>query len=456
MEQYDAIIIGAGQGGSPLSHRLADLGWKVALIERELLGGTCINWGCTPTKTLIASAQAAYDARRASELGIHVGEVRVDFAEVMARQHRVVQQFREGQEARASSRPRLCLIRGEARFVGPHELEVNGERLHSSRIFIDTGVSARLPDIEGRDEVAILTSKTILGLNALPAHLLILGGSYIGLEFGQMFCRFGSEVTIVEHGARIISREDEEFSQALQQILEGEGIRFLTGTDAQAARQEPDGTLHLTVKANGGTEETLTGTHLLSAIGQTPNTAALNLEAAGVETDEHGYVLVNDRLETSVPGIWAIGDVKGGPAFTHISYNDHQIIYENLVNGGSATKKGRIVPYALFTDPQLGRVGLTERQAREEGYNVKVGSIPMSSVARAIERGDTRGLMKVVVDADTDKLLGASILSAEGGELVQALRVLMLADAPWTFLKGEIFIHPTLTEGFFALFDAVK
>lgn len=455
MEQYDAVIIGAGQGGSPLSHQLADLGWKVALIEREHLGGTCINWGCTPTKTLIASAQVAHEARRGAELGVHVGEVRVDFGEVMARQRRIVQEWRAGQEQRATSRPRLHLLRGEARFVGPHELEVNGERVTSERIFIDTGVRARLPELEGGDGVEMLTNKSILDLDELPRHLLILGGSYIGLEYGQMFRRFGSEVTVIEHNSRIVSREDEEISIALQQILEGEGIRFLTGTDGQAVRRASGGALHLTVKTEER-EETLVGTHLLAAIGQTPNTDVLNLDAAGVEMDPHGYVKVNDRLETNVPGIWAIGDVKGGPAFTHISYNDYQIIFENLVHDGDRSTKGRIVPYALFTDPQLGRVGMTEREAREKGHKVKVGSIPMAHVARASERGDTRGLMKVVVDAETERLLGAAILSSEGGELVQALRVLMLADKPWTLLKGEIFIHPTLTEGFFALFDAVK
>lgn len=455
MQSYDAIIIGSGQAGNPLAHKLADLGWQVALVEREYLGGTCINWGCTPTKTLIASAQVAREARRGAELGVHVDGVRVEFAAVMARKERIVQEWREGQQQHIAKRPTLTLYQGEARFVSPNEVEVADERLQSERIFINTGTRARIPTLKGDEGIEILTNKTILQLQALPAHLIILGGSYIGLEFGQMFRRFGSEVTVIEHNERIIPREDKEISLALQEILEGEGIRFMLGAEAKAVQQAADGTLTLTLTTPEG-EQAIKGSHLLAAAGRTPNTDSLNLPAAGVETLPYGYVKTNERLETNVPGIWALGDVKGGPAFTHISYDDHLIVYENLVNGGQATIRERLVPYALFTDPQLGRVGMGEQEARAAGYEIKVGSIPMSYVARAIERGDTRGLMKVVIDAKTDRLLGAAILGSEGGELIHTLLVLMRANAPWTLLKQAIYIHPTLSEGFFSLFDTVR
>lgn len=455
MQSYDAIIIGSGQAGNPLAHKLADLGWQVALVEREYLGGTCINWGCTPTKTLIASAQVAHEARRGAELGVQVDGVRVDFAAVMARKERIVQEWRAGQQQHVAKRPTLTLHQGEARFLGPHELEVVGERLHSERIFINTGTRARVPTLAGSEAVEILTNKSILQLQELPAHLIILGGSYIGLEFGQMFRRFGSEVTVIEHNARIIPREDKEIGLALQEILEGEGIRFILGAEAQAVKRAEDSTLNLTVTTAEGSQQ-VSGSHLLAAAGRIPNTDMLNLPAAGVEILPHGYIKTNERLETNVAGIWALGDVKGGPAFTHISYDDHFIVYENVVNGGHATSRDRLVPYALFTDPQLGRVGMGEQEARAAGHEIKVGSIPMSYVARAIERGDTRGLMKVVIDAKTDRLLGAAILGTEGGELIHSLLVLMRANAPWTLLKDAVYIHPTLSEGFFSLFDSVR
>jgi pyruvate/2-oxoglutarate dehydrogenase complex dihydrolipoamide dehydrogenase (E3) component len=347
------------------------------------------------------------------------------------------------------------VYRGTGRFVGPHTVAVNDVELTSEHIFINTGAHPRYLNLPGLEDVDVLTNRNIMGLEEVPEHLLVLGGSYIGLEFGQMFRRFGSRVTVIEYGEQIVPREDEDVARALQDALEAEGMTFHLGAGASSARRTASG-LALTVEFGDGQTDEVAGTHLLMAVGRMPNTGALNLEAAGVETDERGYVLVNERLETTAPGIWALGDVKGGPAFTHISYDDHLIVYENLINGASRTTGGRIVPYALFTDPELGRVGLTEKEAREAGYNLKVGSIPMSWVARAIERDETAGLMKIVIDADKDRVLGAAILGSVGGELVQTLKVLMMADAPWTLLEKAIYIHPTLTEGFFTLMDNVE
>lgn len=454
-ENYDAIIIGSGQGGNPLAHKLADRDWSVALIEREHLGGSCINYGCTPTKTMLASARAAHVARRGGDFGVQTGEVVVDLKQVVARKERMVRKWRMGQQKQVDKRPSLDLYRGEGRFVGPRTVAVNDVELRGEHIFINTGARARMLDLPGVEEVDILTNRSIMELQQVPGHLLVLGGGPIGLEFGQMFRRFGSQVTIVEHGDQIAPREDEDVAQSLQEALEGEGITFHLGAQATAVRRA-DGGPAITVEDGQGRVQEIAGTHLLLAVGRVPNTEALNLQAAGVETDEDGHVRVNERLETTAPGVWALGDVKGGPAFTHISYDDHLIVYDNLVHGASRTIEGRIVPYAIFTDPELGRVGLTEKEAREAGYRLKMGSIPMAWVARATERGERSGLMKIVVEAGTDRVLGAAILSIAGAELVQTLRVLMLAGAPWTLLQREIFIHPTLTEGFFALMDNVE
>ncbi|MFW6068950.1 MAG: mercuric reductase [Chloroflexota bacterium] len=452
---YDAIIIGSGQAGNPLAHKLADRGWTVALIEREHLGGSCINYGCTPTKTMLASARAAHVARRSGDFGVQMGDVTVDLKRVVERKNRIVEQWRSGQEKHAADRSSLDVYRGTGRFVDPHTVTVNDVELTSEHIFINTGARPRYLNLPGLEDVDVLTNRNIMDLQEVPEHLLVLGGSYIGLEFGQMFRRFGSRVTVIEYGDQIVPREDKDVAQALQEALEAEGMTFHLGARASSVRHTTEG-LALTVEHEDGYLNELSGTHLLLAVGRMPNTGALNLEAAGVETDERGYVKVNERLETTAPGIWALGDVKGGPAFTHISYDDHLVVYENLVNGASRSTEGRIVPYALFTDPELGRVGLTEKEAREAGYNLKVGSIPMAWVARAIERDETAGLMKIVIDADTDRVLGAAILGSEGGELVQTLKVLMMADAPWTLLEKAIYIHPTLTEGFFTLMDNVK
>ncbi|MBV8557074.1 MAG: mercuric reductase, partial [Planctomycetaceae bacterium] len=441
MPQYDAIVIGSGQAGNPLSQKLADRGWAVALIEREHLGGTCVNTGCTPTKTMIASAQVAHYARNADKWGVRAGEVRVDLSRVVARKDRVVEQWRSGQERKVQERKTLHLYRGHARFIGPHQVRVGEEVLESERIFIDTGTRPDIPFLEGLGGVDYLDNASIMRLTEVPDHLLVLGGGYVGLEFGQMFRRFGSRVTIVHRAQQLLPREDADVAGSLQHVLEGEGLRFVLGATTTRAEKQ-DGRVALTVEA-GGTTETVRGSHLLVATGRRPNTDDLGLEYAGVQTDRRRFIRVNSRLETSVPGVWALGDVKGGPAFTHISFNDYQIVYANLIEGKALTTDNRLVPYAVFTDPQLGRVGLTEKEARAAGRRLKVGTIPMAWVARAIERDETAGLMKLVVDADTDRILGAAILATEGGELVQILHAVMLAGAPYTLLKGAIYIHPT-------------
>jgi len=450
----DAIIIGSGQAGNPLSESLTDQGLKVALIEKAHLGGTCINTGCTPTKTMVASAQVAYYARNAARWGVHTGEVRVDLPKIIARKDAIVQSFRSGHERKVESRDNLHLYRGHARFLGPRQVAVGAEVLESERIFINTGTRTDVPRLAGLDQVNYLTNATLMEVRDLPEHLLVLGGGYIGLEFGQMFLRFGSRVTVVHRGSEILTREDSDVAGELLKALEAEGMQFVL--NARTTRvTKADGRIALSVEA-GNRSQTLTGSHLLIATGRRPNTDDLGLDKAGVQTDPRGYIQVNSRLETSVPGVWALGDVKGGPAFTHISYDDYQIVYGNLFEGKTLTTENRLVPYSVFTDPQLGRVGMTEKEARATGRKLKIGKIPMSWVARAIERDETAGLMKLVVDAETDRILGAAILAAEGGELIQILGAVMLAGAPYTLLKGAIYIHPTLAEGFFALMDDVK
>jgi len=452
--EYDAIVIGAGQSGPPLAHKLADLGQKVALIEREFLGGSCINYGCTPTKAMIASARIAHYARRGPEFGVHT-DVRVDLKEVVARKDALVKQWRDGQQGHVDSRDTLDLYRGHGRFTGPHEVEVNGEKLRSDRIFINTGTRPRVLDIPGLDEVEVLTNRNIMDLTEVPEHLIVLGGNYLGLEFGQMFTRFGSKVTVVEINDQITPREDEDVAKTLQAALEDEGMSFHFGASASKVARTADG-IEVTIEPKaGGAATVLKGTHLLMSIGQVPNSDDLGLDAAGIETDR-GWIKTNNRLETNVPGVWALGDINGGPAFTHVSYDDHLVIYDNLVEGKDRTIDGRLVPYALYTDPELGRVGMSEKQAREAGYTLKVGSIPMAWVARAIERSEIKGMMKIVINASDDRILGAAILGAEGGELIQTIMTLMLVDAPWTLFEKRMFIHPTLTEGFFSLMDSVK
>ncbi|MFZ0579713.1 MAG: mercuric reductase [Candidatus Acidiferrales bacterium] len=452
--KFDAIVIGSGQAGKPLSYALADLGWKVAFIERAELGGSCINTGCTPTKTMVASAQVARYARDAARWGVRASDVSVDLPAVVARQNKVVQNFRNSIQKRISDRPNIRLVHAHARFSGPHQVEAGGETFESEKIFIDTGTRPEIPKIAGIDSVPFLTNESIIELQELPNHLLVMGGGYIGLEFGQMFRRFGSRVTIIHRSERILRNEDPDITEILQKALEAEGIEFLLG--AKAARIENrSGEIALTLESKAGAK-TVSGSHLLVASGRIPNTDDLGIEKAGVETDARGYVKVNGRMETSVPGIWATGDVKGGPAFTHISYNDYQIVYANLIEGKNLTIENRYLPYALFTDPPLGRVGITEQVARASARKFKMGTYPMTSVARAIERDETAGLMKIIVDGENDQILGAAILASEGGETVQILGAMILAKAPYTVLKGAVYIHPTLAEGFFGLMESVK
>jgi pyruvate/2-oxoglutarate dehydrogenase complex dihydrolipoamide dehydrogenase (E3) component len=452
--KYDAIIIGSGQAGNPLWDSLTDQGWTVALVEKDHLGGTCINYGCTPTKTMVASAQIAHYARNAARWGVRAGAVSVDLPQIVARKDAIVEMFRGGKESQAAGRKNLHLYRGRARFVAPHRVTVEEQVLEGERIFINTGTRAVIPRIDGLDTVAYLTNVSILELKDVPEHLLVLGGGYIGLEFGQMFRRFGSRVTVVHKDGQILGREDADVAVELQKGLESEGMRFILNAHTTRVAGK-NGQIILSLDLPAGSQ-TLAGSHLLVAAGRRPNTDDLGLDKAGVATDPRGYVKVNGRLETNVPGVWALGDVKGGPAFTHISYDDYQIVYGNLLEGKDLTVEGRVVPYSVFTDPQLGRIGMTEREARRTGRKLKLGKIPMTWVARAIERDETAGLMKLVVDAETDRILGAAILATEGGELVHVLEALMLARAPYTVLKGSIYIHPTLAEGFFSLMDAVK
>ena len=452
--KFDAIVIGSGQAGKPLCYALADLGWKVAFIERAELGGTCINTGCTPTKTMVASAQVAYYARNAARWGVRVNEVGVDLPAVVARKNKVVQGFRDAIQRRIDAKPNITLVRAHGRFTGPHQVEASGQTFESEKIFIDTGTRPEIPKITGIDSVPFLTNASVMELLEVPKHLLVLGGGYIGLEFGQVFRRFGSRVTIIHKGERILPREDPDITQELQMALEAGGMEFALA--AATTRVENRGNeIALAYETKQGSK-TISGSHLLVATGRKPNTDDLGLDKAGVATDARGYIKVNGRMETSVPGVWATGDVKGGPAFTHISYNDYQIVYANLIEGKNLTIEHRYLPYALFTDPQLGRVGITEQEARASGRKFKIGTYPLASVARAIERDETRGLMKIIVDGETDRILGAAILASEGGELVQILGAMILAGAPYTVLKGAVYIHPTLAEGFFGLMESVK
>jgi len=452
--KYDAIIIGSGQAGNPLSYRLADIGWMVALVEEGRMGGTCINTGCTPTKTMVHRAQIAHYARDAARWGVRAGNVSADLPAIVAQKNKIVASFRGGVEKRVGLHPNIRFYEGRARFTNAHQVQVGESLLESDRIFIDTGGRPIIPEIPGLDPARVFNNETLMEQKEVPDHLVILGGGYIGLEFGQMFRRFGSKVTILHNQEQIVSREDPEIAAELQKILEGEGIEFRL--NAHATRVEhAAASVKVSLTSPGGLT-TISGSHLLAAVGRRPNTDDLGLDKAGVETDKSGFIRVNSRLETNVPGIWALGDVNGGPGFTHISYNDFQIVDANLTQGKNLGTENRIVPYCVFTDPQLGGVGMTEKEARAAGHKLKIGSIPMSRVARAMERDETSGMMKVIVNAANDRILGAAILGSEGGELVHVLYTLILGNLPYTVLKGAVFIHPTLAEGFFGLLDSVK
>ena len=456
---YDAIVVGTGQGGIPLARTLAGAGRKTALVEREHVGGTCINEGCTPTKTMIASAKAAYFDRRSADYGIRNGPVTVDMVRVRQRKREIVESFKSGNERRIEDTENLDLVRGEARFTGPKGLEVRligGETidLGAENIFINVGARAGSVRLEGLDGIPALDSTSIMELGEVPEHLLILGGGYVGLEFAQMFRRFVSEVTVVQRGPQLLSREDTDVAEAVAGILREDGIEVLLETHSRSVEQSEAGGILLTVETPDG-ERTLSASHLLVAAGRPPNTDKLNLESAGVETDKRGFIKVNERLETNVPGIYALGDVKGGPAFTHISYDDFRILRNNLLEGGGATIAGRLVPYTVFIDPQLGRIGLSEQEAADRGLDFYVAKMPMSHVARALEVDEARGFMKALLDADTGEILGCAVLGIEGGEIMAMMQIAMMGKLPYTALRDAVFSHPTLAESLNNLFASI-
>jgi pyruvate/2-oxoglutarate dehydrogenase complex dihydrolipoamide dehydrogenase (E3) component len=455
MEPFDAIVLGTGQAGKPLAISLAKAGWRVAVIERDAVGGSCINFGCTPTKTMVASARVAYLARRGADFGVVTGAVAVDLAAVRRRKDRMVASFRGGVERSLERTEGVELIRGHGRFSGPKEVIValasGGERrLRGEYVFINTGTRAAVPPLPGLADVPFLDNATVMELEEAPRRLLVLGGGYIGLEFGQMFRRFGSEVTIVQRGPQLLPREDPDIAEAVRRILEEDGIEVLLEAEAQRAEGR-GGALRLEVELPEG-PRALEGSHLLVAVGRTPNTGDLGLAAAGVETHRGGFIRVDSRLATSVEGVYALGDVTGGPAFTHVSYDDFRIVRENLLRGGDATTDGRLVPYAVFIDPQLGRVGMTEVEARRSGRGVRVAKLPMTRVARAIEMGETRGFMKAVVDGETQEILGCAVLGVEGGELTAVLQTAMMGKLPYPVIKEAVYAHPTLAESLNNLF----
>jgi pyruvate/2-oxoglutarate dehydrogenase complex dihydrolipoamide dehydrogenase (E3) component len=453
--RYDSIIIGAGQGGTPLAMALAKAGETVALIERGHVGGTCINAGCTPTKTMVASARVAYLSRRRSDYGVRSGPVVLDLQRVRERKNSVVHSFREGSERRIEDTGGLTLVRGTASFESPTTLSVKmkgGGRdlVEARRIIINTGCSPAIPDIDGLPEVPFLTSTTMMELEGVPGHLIVLGGGYIGLEFGQMFRRFGSDVTIIHRGTRLLAREDADVADAVAHILREDGISIMLNSRPARISMQGDGISVSVVTPSG--EQVVHGSHLLVATGRTPNTADLALANAGISTDNRGFIAVNDSLETSQQQIYAIGDVKGGPAFTHISYDDFRVLRNTFLGEGKATIADRIVPYTVFIDPQLGRVGLTEAEAKARGIDYRVATMPMSYVARAIEVNETRGFMKVLVDPKTEAILGCSVLGLEGGEIMAMMQIAMMGTMKYSQLRDATFAHPTLAESLNNLF----
>ncbi|MGB7196045.1 MAG: FAD-containing oxidoreductase [Collimonas pratensis] len=444
-QRYDAIVIGTGQSGPSLAVRLAQAGRKTAIIERKNFGGTCVNTGCIPTKTLIASARVAHMARRAAEFGVMLDSpVVVDMARVKARKDLVVSQSNQSVASWLRSTPNLTVIEGHARFESAHGVMVNGELLEADEIFINVGGRATVPDLPGLKDVDFLTNSSMMEVDFLPPHLLIVGGSYIGLEFAQMYRRFGSEVTVIEGGPHLIGREDEKVSAAVKEILEGEGIQIRLGAKIQRVGKRGDLVL-LTVSDNGASYE-VSGSHLLLAVGRIPNTDDLGLDKAGIKTDARGYIVVDEQLRTNVTGVWALGDVNGRGAFTHTSYNDYEIVAANLFDNDKRSVADRIQAYALFIDPPLARIGMTEREVRASGRPALVGTMQMARVGRARERSETQGYMSVLVDAETKKILGAMLLGIEGDEVIHSLLDVMYAGAPYTVTQRAMHIHPTVSE----------
>ncbi|HEX5254074.1 MAG TPA: FAD-containing oxidoreductase [Mycobacterium sp.] len=441
-ERFDAIIVGAGQAGPPLAGRLTAAGQRVAVVERKLIGGTCVNTGCIPTKTLVASAHAAHLARRGAEYGVGTGPVSVDMAKVKARKDEIMLGDRKGVEDWLEGMNGCTVFRGHAVFQDPHTLRVGDDALRADRVFLNVGGRAVVPDIPGLSDVDFLTNVSVLELDTVPTHLVIVGGSYIALEFAQMYRRFGARVTVVERGPRLASREDEDVSTSVEEILRAEDIEIIVDADDVRITKAGKG-FELTPREGAAPVE---GSHLLLAVGRRPNTDDLGLEAAGVQTDARGYIVVDDRLKTSVDHIWAMGDCNGKGAFTHTSYNDFEIVAANLLDDDPRRVSERITTYALYIDPPLGRAGMTVDQVRASGRKALVGKRPMTRVGRAVEKGETQGFMKVVVDADTQEILGAAILGVGGDEAIHGILDVMSAKAPYTTLSRTMHIHPTVSE----------
>jgi pyruvate/2-oxoglutarate dehydrogenase complex dihydrolipoamide dehydrogenase (E3) component len=443
--KFDAIIIGTGQSGPSLAQRMTQEGMKTAIIERQLFGGTCVNVGCIPTKALVASARAAYMARRSADFGVTIkGQIGVDMKAVKARKDAIVRPSNEGVEKWLKGMENLTVIEGHGRLESANTVRVNGQLLEADRIALNVGGRAFVPDMPGLDEIDYLTNSNMMDVDFLPDHLVIIGGSYIGLEFAQMYRRFGSRVTIVEMGDRLIARDDEDVSRAVKEILENEGIEVRLEARCIGVKKRGDRVV-VTTSCEPGPEDVV-GSHLLLAVGRRPNSDHLGLETAGVETDGRGYVIVDDQLRTNVPGIWAIGDVNGRGAFTHTSYNDYEILAANMFDNDPRRVSDRITAYGLYIDPPLGRVGMTEHEVRRSGRKALVGKMMMARVGRARERGETQGFMKVLIDAETKRILGAAILGIGGDEVVQSLLDVMYADAPYTVIQRAVHIHPTVTE----------
>ena len=458
-DHYEAIVIGSGQGGTPLCQALAKAGMRTALVERAHVGGTCVNEGCTPTKTMVASGRVAYLARRGADYGVHTGAITVDMSRVRERKRDIVNKFRDGNQKRIEKTANLELIFGEACFTGPRSIRVRlrdgaQRTLTADKFFINAGCRASVPSLEGLQGVPYLDSTSIMELDVVPEHLLVIGGGYIGLEFGQLFRRLGSRVTIVQQGPQLLRNEDADVAAEILAILQQDGIDVLLNTKVQRIGKEGP-QIKIAVSPGdtaAGETRTITGSHLLVATGRVPNSDTLNIAAAGIAADKRGFIQVNAKLETNVDGIYALGDIKGGPAFTHISYDDFRILRTNLIEKGGASIEGRLVPYTVFIDPQLGRVGMSEAEARSKNLKIRVAKMPMSYVARAVEVDETRGFMKAIVDAATGQILGAAVLGLEGGEVMSMIQLAMMGKLPYTALYNGVFAHPNLSEALNNLF----